>query len=106
MGFCKGWPPTRIEPWVHGGVASMVEGGEQDGGGTPGGEERRGHILNINFWQPKRIDRDIEYLRCDPELSPELSLSFPMKFKRLVQGATGSLMLWFGYRLLIYQQKS
>jgi threonine/homoserine/homoserine lactone efflux protein len=29
-----------------------------------------------------------------------------MKFKRIVQGATGSLMLWFGYRLLTYQQKS
>lgn len=29
-----------------------------------------------------------------------------IKFKRIVQGATGSLMLWFGYRLLIYQQKS
>ncbi len=28
-----------------------------------------------------------------------------MKFKRIVQGATGSLMLWFGYRLLIYHQK-
>ena len=29
-----------------------------------------------------------------------------IKFKRIVQGATGSLMLWFGYRLLTYQQKS
>ena len=29
-----------------------------------------------------------------------------LKFKRIVQGATGSLMLWFGYRLLTYQQKS
>ena len=29
-----------------------------------------------------------------------------MKFKRIVQGAAGSLMLWFGYRLLTYQQKS
>ena len=29
-----------------------------------------------------------------------------MKFKRIVQGATGSLMLWFGCRLLTYQQKS
>ncbi len=29
-----------------------------------------------------------------------------VKFKRIVQGVTGSLMLWFGYRLLIYQQKS
>ena len=29
-----------------------------------------------------------------------------MKFKRIVQGATGTLMLWFGYRLLMYQQKS
>jgi len=29
-----------------------------------------------------------------------------IKFKRIVQGATGSLMVWFGYRLLIYQQKS
>lgn len=29
-----------------------------------------------------------------------------MKFKRMVQGAAGSLMLWFGYRLLTYQQKS
>jgi threonine/homoserine/homoserine lactone efflux protein len=29
-----------------------------------------------------------------------------MKFKRIVQGATGSLFLWFGYRLLTYQQKS
>ena len=29
-----------------------------------------------------------------------------MKFKRIVQGATGSLMLWFGYRLLRYQQES
>jgi len=29
-----------------------------------------------------------------------------MKFKRIVQGVTGSLMLWFGYRLLAYQQKS
>lgn len=29
-----------------------------------------------------------------------------MKFKRIVQGATGSLMLWFGYRLLTYQQES
>ncbi|MEJ2041179.1 MAG: LysE family translocator, partial [Desulfosarcinaceae bacterium] len=29
-----------------------------------------------------------------------------MKFKRIVQGATGALMLWFGYRLLMYQQKS
>ena len=28
-----------------------------------------------------------------------------MKFKRTVQGVTGSLMLWFGYRLLTYQQK-
>ena len=28
------------------------------------------------------------------------------KFKRIVQGATGSLMLWFGYRLLAYRQKS
>ena len=28
------------------------------------------------------------------------------KFKRIVQGATGSLMLWFGYRLLRYQQES
>ena len=27
-------------------------------------------------------------------------------FKKIVQGATGSLMLWFGYRLLTYQQKS
>lgn len=25
------------------------------------------------------------------------------KFKRIVQGATGTLMLWFGYRLFIYQ---
>jgi len=29
-----------------------------------------------------------------------------IKFKRMVQGATGSLMLWFGYRLLTYQQES
>lgn len=29
-----------------------------------------------------------------------------MKFKRIVQGATGSLMLWFGYRLFTYQQES
>jgi len=29
-----------------------------------------------------------------------------MKFKRIVQGATGSLLLWFGYRLLTYQQES
>ena len=29
-----------------------------------------------------------------------------MKFKRIVQGVTGSLMLWFGYRLLAYQQKN
>lgn len=29
-----------------------------------------------------------------------------MKFKRIIQGATGSLMLWFGYRLLTYQQKN
>ncbi|MCP4720497.1 MAG: LysE family translocator [Desulfobacteraceae bacterium] len=29
-----------------------------------------------------------------------------VKFKRIVQGATGMLLLWFGYRLLIYQQKS
>ena len=29
-----------------------------------------------------------------------------MKFKRIMQSATGSLMLWFGYRLLTYQQKS
>ena len=29
-----------------------------------------------------------------------------VKFKRIVQGATGALMLWFGYRLLTYQQKS
>jgi len=29
-----------------------------------------------------------------------------IKFKRIVQGATGALMLWFGYRLLTYQQKS
>ncbi|WP_027362716.1 LysE family translocator [Desulfospira joergensenii] len=29
-----------------------------------------------------------------------------MKFKRMVQGATGSLMIWFGYRLLTYPQKS
>ncbi|WP_022667407.1 LysE family translocator [Desulfospira joergensenii] len=29
-----------------------------------------------------------------------------MKFKKIVQGATGSIMLWFGYRLLTYQQKS
>jgi len=29
-----------------------------------------------------------------------------MKFKRMVQGATGSLMLWIGYRLLTYQQES
>ncbi|MGD9365096.1 MAG: LysE family translocator [Desulfobacteraceae bacterium] len=29
-----------------------------------------------------------------------------MKFKRMVQGATGSLLLWFGYRLLTYQQES
>ncbi len=29
-----------------------------------------------------------------------------IKFKRVVQGATGSLMLWFGYRLLVYQQKN
>ncbi len=29
-----------------------------------------------------------------------------MKFKRIVQGAVGSLMLWFGYRLFTYQQKS
>ena len=28
-----------------------------------------------------------------------------MKFKRIVQGATGMLMLWFGYRLLTYQQQ-
>jgi threonine/homoserine/homoserine lactone efflux protein len=28
-----------------------------------------------------------------------------MKFKRVVQGAAGSLMLWFGYRLLIFRQK-
>lgn len=28
------------------------------------------------------------------------------KFKRTVQGATGLLMLWFGYRLLVFQQKS
>lgn len=27
-------------------------------------------------------------------------------FKKIVQGATGSLMLWFGYRLLTYQQNS
>jgi len=35
----------------------------------------------------------------------KLALS-SMKFKRIVQGATSSLMLWFGYRLLIYQQKN
>jgi threonine/homoserine/homoserine lactone efflux protein len=29
-----------------------------------------------------------------------------LKFKRIVQGATGSVMLWFGYRLLIFQEKS
>jgi threonine/homoserine/homoserine lactone efflux protein len=29
-----------------------------------------------------------------------------IKFKRIVQGAIGSLFLWFGYRLLAYQQKS
>ena len=29
-----------------------------------------------------------------------------MRFKRIVQGATGSLMLWFGYGLLTYQRKS
>lgn len=29
-----------------------------------------------------------------------------VKFKRIVQGATGSLMLWFGYRFLTYQQES
>jgi threonine/homoserine/homoserine lactone efflux protein len=29
-----------------------------------------------------------------------------LMFKKLVQGATGVLMLWFGYRLLIYHQKS
>jgi threonine/homoserine/homoserine lactone efflux protein len=29
-----------------------------------------------------------------------------IKFIRIVQGAAGSLMLWFGYRLLTYQQKS
>ena len=29
-----------------------------------------------------------------------------IKFKRIVQGATGSLMLWFGYRLLTYQSGS
>jgi threonine/homoserine/homoserine lactone efflux protein len=29
-----------------------------------------------------------------------------IKFKRIVQGAIGSLMLWFGYRLFTYQQKS
>ena len=29
-----------------------------------------------------------------------------LKFKRIVQGATGTLLLWFGYRLLVYQQKS
>ncbi|MCP4671548.1 MAG: LysE family translocator [Desulfobacula sp.] len=37
------------------------------------------------------------------KITPALS---SMKFKRIVQGATGSLMLWFGYRLLRYQQKS
>lgn len=29
-----------------------------------------------------------------------------MRFKRIVQSVTGSLMLWFGYRLLTYQQRS
>ncbi len=29
-----------------------------------------------------------------------------MRFKKIVQGAAGSLMLWFGYRVLTYQQKS
>lgn len=29
-----------------------------------------------------------------------------VKFKRMVQGATGTLMLWFGYRLLIYEQRN
>ena len=28
------------------------------------------------------------------------------RFKRIVQGAIGTLMLWFGYRLLTYQQKT
>jgi threonine/homoserine/homoserine lactone efflux protein len=28
-----------------------------------------------------------------------------LKFKRMVQGVTGLLLLWFGYRLLIYQQE-
>ena len=32
------------------------------------------------------------------------ALSSP-KFKRIVQGATGALMFWFGYRLFTYQQK-
>jgi threonine/homoserine/homoserine lactone efflux protein len=29
-----------------------------------------------------------------------------IRFKRIVQGVIGSFMLWFGYRLLIFQQKS
>jgi threonine/homoserine/homoserine lactone efflux protein len=29
-----------------------------------------------------------------------------MRFKGIVQGATGLLMLWFGYHLLTYQQKN
>ena len=29
-----------------------------------------------------------------------------IKFERIVQGAAGALMLWFGYRLLTYHQKS
>ena len=24
MAFCKGQPPTRIEPWTHGGVVLLV----------------------------------------------------------------------------------
>lgn len=29
-----------------------------------------------------------------------------LRFKRIVQGAAGSLMVWFGYRVLAYHQKS
>jgi threonine/homoserine/homoserine lactone efflux protein len=29
-----------------------------------------------------------------------------VQFKRFVKGTTGSLMIWFGYRLLTFQQKS
>lgn len=29
-----------------------------------------------------------------------------LKFKRIVQGITGTFMLWFGYRLLVFHQRS